>query len=336
MCITGHNVRIHHLSILYHYLNCPNLGLLAEVLVAKALEYGLTPEGMLKLDETSPGVSKAKPAPNGVANGRSPHPEQQQRSGLFPRWLADAFELIHTMRGLQWKFAQGTYIPKYDKNISRNQFIKSTLSTLLINFFMFDFLESLLKLFPGVGTVEGGTMFYPSLPPLQRYTVSTIIHMISGTCLIAGFDMVYSLFALLAVAFCDSSPAAWPPATGNPWTTGSLHQLWAKNWHQFLRRTFLVCGGIPGKWIAGNIGMLFGTFVASALFHECAAYHMGKGLSIQPVIFFLMQAPLLIGERLWSKATGRRISGWPGRLWVYAVLFIGGQPMGMSSSAFAC
>jgi len=113
----------------------------------------------------------------------------------------------------------------------------------------------------------------------------------------------------------------------NPWTSDSMHVFWSKRWHQLLRQTFFVLGGYPGKWVAGDIGMMFGTFIASGLYHECAMYSMGRGFDYSPCIFFGLQGPILILERMWKKFTGRRVGGLMGRLWVYTILFIGAQPM---------
>ncbi|KAG6377070.1 hypothetical protein JVT61DRAFT_1120 [Boletus reticuloceps] len=58
------------------------------------------------------------------------------------------------------------------------------------------------------------------------------------------------------------SPETWPPLMDNPWISDSLPVFWAKRWH-------------IGKWLAGDIGMLFGTFFASGMYHECSAYILG-------------------------------------------------------------
>lgn len=277
---------------------------------------------MLKIGETSPGVTKGKQVANGHA---SQSPERSSFSGLF-----DAIELIHTMRGLRFKFGLGTYIPPEPRDTSnRVTFLRATVLTFLINFLLLDFIETITKLFPGVGTVQGGSIFYPSLPLPQRYVVSTIIHLMTGCALLAGFNFVYDLITIIAVGLCGSSPTSWPPAVDNPWIADSMHNVWAKRWHQFLRHTFLLLGGYPGKWLAGDLGLVLGTFIASGLFHELAIYSMGRGFDHTVTFFFALQGPILICERLWRRLTGRRVGGMPGRLWVYFVMFVGAQPMSM-------
>ncbi|RDB18044.1 O-Mevalon transferase yanI [Hypsizygus marmoreus] len=321
-------------------LNVYNWGqcLFAAVAIAKTLEYALNKEGMLKIGEIRPGVMKGKGTyhgnPNGISSGNptgtsnghaAPVVDCNQSS--VPPWLYDTIELTHTLRGLQWKFGQGIHIPKQTRPLERQAFLHATLLSFIKNFLIVDFLESTLKLFPGVGSPMGGSMFYPNLPLFWRYSVATLIHMMTGTAILVGFGMVYDLITLVAVGCFDSSPTSWPPVTDDPWTADSMHNLWAKQWHQLLRQTFLVLGGYPGKWIAGNLGMLFGTFIASGLFHECAMYSMGHGFNHTAPLFFALQGPLLILERWWRKVTGRRVGGLWGRLWVYFIVFITAQPM---------
>ncbi|GLB38364.1 putative membrane bound O-acyl transferase family protein [Lyophyllum shimeji] len=305
-------------------LNVYNWGqcLLAAVTIAKALEYAFHQEGMLKVGETRPGEAKGK----AIANGQTT-PTAQRGLTFIPSGLYDSVELMHTLRGLQWKFGQGVHIPKHTRPLERKAFLRATFLSFARNFILLDFWESVLKLFPGVGTPAGGTMFYPTLQPFCRYIVSTVIHMLTGSALLAGFGMVYDLITVIAVGCLDSSPASWPPAMDDPWSADSMHALWSKHWHQFLRQTFLVLGGYPGKWLAGDLGMLFGTFIASGLFHECAMYSMGRGFDHTVSSFFAMQGPILLLERFWRKLTRRRVGGWPGRLWVYFNLFILAQPM---------
>ncbi|KAJ7150325.1 hypothetical protein C8R46DRAFT_1124626 [Mycena filopes] len=315
------------------------LALLCEVCIGKSLEYAFTKEGMLKVGERQPGQLKGKEpvkgeaAPTNGTNGHAASAETAEHdppspaARLIPTWLYDAFELIHTMRGPRWKFAQGTYVPAPTRPLERAAFLRATLASFAINFLLLDVLESAIKLFPGVGTPLGGSIFYAGLAPLPRYAVSTLIHMLTGSALLAGFGMIYDLITLIAVLAFDSPPAAWPPITHAPWHASSMHQLWAQSWHQLLRNTFLVYGGYPGRWIAGDLGMLLGTFVASALYHEFSIYTMGRGLDHTVTLFFAAQGPILVGERLWRRVTGRRVGGRVGRLWVYFVMFIAAQPM---------
>ncbi|KAF7288550.1 MBOAT-2 domain-containing protein [Mycena chlorophos] len=301
------------------------LSLLSFVIIAKALQYSFTPEGMLKVGERRPGEAKGKEVANGHANGHAADLHNTPRSSVFPAWLCDAAELIHTMRGPRWKFAQGAYIPPPTRPLERRAFLRATAVSFLQNFLLLDILESSLKLFPGVGDPSGGSIYYPNLPLIPRYIVSTGIHALFGSSLLAGFGMVYDLFSFLGVLWFDNPPSSWPPAIDDPWHTTSLHLLWARSWQQFLRTTFIVYGGYPGRWIAGDVGFVCGTFIASGLYHELAAYALGRGFDHRVTLFFSLQGPLIIGERLWRIVTGRRVGGWLGLLWVYFVIFGLGQ-----------
>ena len=302
----------------------------AAVIIAKSLQYALTEEGMLKVGETRPGVMKGKTNGQATVNGFDPQLVQEppSKNPYIATWLYDAIELAHTMRGVQWKFGRGIYIPKPIRPLERTPFLYATLISFVKNYLILDFLEVLLKFFPWVGTPAGGTIFYSFLTPSSRYTVSTVIHLITGTALIAGFRMVYDLISLIAVACLDSSPLSWPPIMGSPWRAESIHSFWAKEWHQLLRQTFMVFGGYPGMWIAGDYGMVFGTFLASGLFHSCSTYSARHGFDYSTVAFFASQGVVLVFERLWKRITGRRVGGWVGRLWVYLVIIVGAQPMG--------
>ncbi|KAF6757423.1 hypothetical protein DFP72DRAFT_891115 [Ephemerocybe angulata] len=319
-------------------LNVYNWGqcLFAAVFIAKALEYAFNKEGMLKVGESRPGVYKGKARGavnangstlangNGHQNGSAQLKDQQEP---LHTWWYDAFELAHTMRGLKWKFGEGVHIPPPDRPQERGAFLRATFISFLKNFLLLDVLESLVKLFPGVGSPVGGSIFYSQLSPPLRYVVSTTIHMLTGSALLSGFGMVYDLITLFAVGVCNSSPRSWPPLMDNPWISESMHEFWSKRWHQLLRQTFLVFGGYPGEWIAGKFGMVFGAFLASGLFHECAMYSMNRGYDHSATIYFALQGPVLVLERLWKRLTGRRVSGWPGRFWVYFNLFVAAQPM---------
>ena len=278
---------------------------------------------MLKVGESQPGIMKGKE----IVNHHSPVSPSEHP--FIAQWLYDAVEVIHTMRGLKWKFGQDIYIPKETKPRDRVPFLRATLISFVKNFLVLDLLNSAIKLFPGVGSPLGGSMFYMNLRPVWRYTVSTLIHTITGTSILVGFNMIYNLITLLAVSLLSSSPASWPPVLDNPWSSDSMHAFWSKRWHQLLRQTFLVLGGYPGKWIAGDLGLLFGTFMASGLYHECAMYTMARGFDYTVLMFFFLQAPILLLERMWKRLTDRYVGGLIGRLWVYSILFIGAQPMSM-------
>ena len=60
---------------------------------------------------------------------------------------------------------------------------------------------------------------------------------------------------------------------------------------------------------------------------------MGREWDSRVPLFFLVQGGSVIGERIWKKATGRRVDGLLGRLWVYFDIIIIGQPLGACVSS---
>jgi len=171
------------------------------------------------------------------------------------------------------------------------------------------------------------------LPPIQRYAVSTTINIMTGTMIFAGFEAGYALSTLVGVGLLGQSPLLWPPLLDRPFSSDSLTIFWAKRWHQLLRRMFVVYGGNPAQWLgsriskeAGRVAMVFGVFIASGMFHEVTMYTMGKGFDNNITLFFLAQASAISGERVWYKATGRKVQGWMGLIWVYFCIMILSAP----------
>lgn len=72
-------------------------------------------------------------------------------------------------------------------------------------------------------------------------------------------------------------PLYYPSIFDSPHKASTIAQLWGRSWQRYLQRIFLVGGGKPAVWIARQIGTsqniqklfgLFGTFAASAFYHE--------------------------------------------------------------------
>lgn len=312
--------------------------------VCKALDYAFAKEGRFKVGEKSPGdsqtpaISKKDYDPKDptkiLTNGNGEvlrTGTARPGSSFLPLWFEDAVELLFAFRGVGWDFGKFVYIPPETKPLERRGFLIATLNSFAYNYFALDFIEACLKLIPGVGTPSGASIFFPSLPPVQRYAFSTLIHIASGCALMTGFQMMYDLSTLVGVGLLDHDPTSWPPILDNPWISTSLNEFWAKRWHQLLRQTFIVMGGMPGKVLAGRIGMVLGTFLASGLYHECASIAMGREWDNRVIIFFAMQGVFVILERVWRQVTGKRVGGWPGMLWVYFDIMVLGQPMGTSA-----
>ncbi|KAG0700012.1 hypothetical protein DFH29DRAFT_1080919 [Suillus ampliporus] len=307
---------------IYNYGQC----LIAQVMCAKAIDFAWRKEGMLKIDEVRPGVARNPDAVKADGDGH-PKPIPSDPASPAFAWLYDALELIISSRGLGWKFGVGVHVPHEERSLERNSFLFATLISAVKNYLILDLFESLIKLVPDVGTPHGGTIFKTELPFLYRYALSTAIHVATGTFILAVIDFFYDLATISAVFFLGSSPSAWPPVLDHPWQSDSLHIFWSKRWHQIVREAFFIIGGFFGRIIAGNIGMLFGIFIVSGLFHEFGAYALGRGFDTVVPLFFALQAPLLLCEKVWCKYTGYRVGGLYGRLWVYFCMIIVAQPL---------
>ena len=308
------------------------VGLVCSLLIAKALDFALTPTGRLKVGETK------LPPIGGEEDTNPPSSPTTKHRASNPPFLSpavsDAFELLFAFRGIGWDFGQGVHIPHEHRPLERGAFLKATWWIFLKYFLIFDFLHSCMMLIPGVGSPFGGSIFFP-LPTVQRYAVSTTIHLMTGTMLLSGFETVYALMTLIGVGLFHQSPLLWPPPLDHPFSSDSLTAFWAKRWHQLLRRLFVIFGGYPGYWIGAwiskefaKVTMLFGVFTASGLYHELTTYTMGRGFDNNVTLFFVFQAVAALGERVWYKTTGKKVEGWIGLLWVYFCIMVLGQPCG--------
>ncbi|KAG1872477.1 hypothetical protein DFJ58DRAFT_903875 [Suillus subalutaceus] len=280
-------------------------GVLAEAISAKAIDFAWRKEGILKIDEVQPGVARN---PDAVKANGDAHAKPVTSDPATPTfaWLYDALEVILSNRGLGWKFGIGIHVPREERSLERNSFLFATLISFIGNYMIFDLLESLIKLVPDVGAPHGGTIFRAELPFFHRYALSTAIHVATGSCILAAFELFYDLITIFAVLLLGKLPVC------------------------MASQIFFIFGGFFGKIIAGKFGMLFGTFIGSGLYHEFAAYALGRGFDTIVPLFFMLQAPLLLCEKAWYKYTGHRVGGLYGRLWVYFCVIILGQPLSNS------
>ncbi|KAI8998789.1 hypothetical protein BD414DRAFT_133926 [Trametes punicea] len=288
-------------------------GLAAFAAIAKVTHFAVVPEGTLKTGE------ECLQAPQFEVSCRPPSTKGER--ALIPPFLSDALELGTAARGIGWEFGRGVHVPRVRRPLDRGPYLRVTLLSVLRTYLLVDFFDSFLETLPGI-TVSGGTIFFPNLHPVARYIVSTALHLGTGIIVILGLEMWYDVASLIGVGLFHQVPSQWPPVHDEPWRMSSLHEFWSKGWHQILRDTFLVMGGYPGKWIAGDTGMLFGTFIASGLFHEIGLYLGGAPIDGRVMFFFVAQAFGILLEKFYRYHTGRRVGGLIGRLW--AAIFVVG------------
>lgn len=297
------------------------IGLVACAYIAKAIHFAVVPEGTLKTGEKS----LPKPGSGSATN------DGKSGSGFLPSGLRDALEVSFVARGVGWQFSKGLYVPKFRRSLERGAYIRQSLWSIFKAYLFIDFFDTFLSTLPGIDAQGlGGTIFIPYLPAPIRYVVSFVIHWAFGIFVTTGLGMWYDVASVVGVGLLKQSPALWPPMHEYPWRSTSLHEFWAKRWHQCLRDPFLVFGGYPGRWLAGDVGMLFGTFLASGMFHEVGFYLGGMPMDLRVLGFFLAQAFGILAEKMYRAVTGGRIGGRGGGLWVVFVVLIIGQ----SCSAF--
>ena len=287
--------------------------LLGITVAVQSIDMAFTSQGRLKIGETAlPSLYEAPST--SVADA------QKSTGAILPPWALEAWDVIFSLRGLGWQFGKGVSVPKDTRPQERSAFLKAALISFIKNYLILDIVVAILQLMPGIGSTAGGSMFYSNLPLIPRLLVSTFVSLISGAAMTAGFETLYAVGILLGVGLLGQSPSSWPPLTSNPFAAESISDFWAKRWHQTLRRTFLVMGGIPAGKIAGRSGMVIGTFFASGLFHEFGAYALGRGMDHTVTAFFTLQGVAVMLEGLWQSITGRKVGGWPGRIWAYAFM----------------
>jgi hypothetical protein len=121
--------------------------------------------------------------------------------------------------------------------------------------------------------------------------------------------------------------------------------------HSILRREFVVMGYKPARyltqWLGKDVSSLFGVlgaFVASGVLHEAGKLFMSVLIAfitlnsrtclaiyfatsevpldyrLLSLRFFVMQGLGLAAEQIFTKVTGKTVSGWLGRIWLLLVL----------------
>lgn len=300
------------------------------------LDFAFSQEGKLKAGEMSLPAIHEEPerVPSSPSSDSSTTTTSCRSETLaertLPSSLMDAFEVSFELRGIGWQFGRDVHVVRETRPLQRHAFLRANVECLFKNYLVLDICLATFKLLPGVGTTFGGSMYYASLPLMYRYAVALAITALSGFTLISGFHVFNSIATLIGVGLLHQSPAQWPPIIDNPWSADSLHDFWTKRWHQALRRTFLVFGGIPGSWVAGRPGLVLGAFLASGLYHEVGTYMIGRGVDHRVTLFFFLQGVGVLLEKAYRWSTGHRLGGPLGRVWTY--LFV----VGLGQMACRC
>ncbi|KAI0070015.1 hypothetical protein K474DRAFT_1713707 [Panus rudis PR-1116 ss-1] len=299
-------------------------GLAGLTAIGMALDFALSQTDRMKVGErTLPAINEPERVPTDDDNAKGL--VKPSNSSYFPKWYLDAMDALCSMRGIDWNFGKGVYVPPETRPLERNAWLKATFKLFLFNFIVGDFCETVIKLIPGIGDTTGGSLFRNDLPPFSRYVVSTVYMLLAAFTLSTGMAALTLGIALVGVGILGQSPTQWPPLIDNPWAAQSVSEFWAKRWHQALRRTFIIFGGIPGEYLFGRLGRIMGTFLASGLFHEFGTYLMGRGMDHRVTMFFVIQGVAVVLEWTFKKVTGKRVGGFLGRIWTYFFILGLGQ-----------
>ena len=266
---------------------------------------------------------KRNTLPNKTSNYGSSSSIQSTDAGDIPLTTAmwNAWDLSANFRGIGWDWSQGIHIPKSSHETrSTIMFFLITLAKLLLHALAFDVTSGAARNFSPetFGSVEGGTIFDASLPPLSRYTQSAIITFLSGWTSYFATELTYHIYALQFVLLFRQGPSQWPPLFDAPWLSTSLTNLWGHHWHQLFRECFISIAVRPLSYLLGRSGGVLGAFLLSGALHYVGLDAMGRGGHPIAVIgFFFMQGIGIILEGVWKRCTGVRVSGWLGFLWTW-------------------
>ncbi|KAF8316149.1 hypothetical protein DL93DRAFT_2078412 [Clavulina sp. PMI_390] len=313
----------------------------------RLVDYVLSPEPMLKLSEGQTKKDAEKQA--------QPTSSWAVLRSLF-LFIYDAFELLFTIRGFEWRFGAeiGLRRPRQQRPItSRAHFVIKKIYDILSILLLCDFAQTVVQI-AHVGGEEHGSMFAFGGDNLAvKYTISTMLQLMSGILVIYGLELINCFLSLVGV-LCGSDPASWPPLFDNPWISTSLHELWGRRWHQLFRRSLLVIGGYPLatilSWVStvrggklhanakgsevrrrplNPVAVAIGTCVASGLLHTWNSYaqRSGRMPGLSTVAFFGAQGVALSVEWYWKRITGSPVGGFWGWLWVFFWMAIVAQPL---------
>lgn len=248
--------------------------------------------------------------------------------GPLPPSLRDGLELAVACRGIGWDFGHDVYVTPRTTSTERSQFLADTTIYLLKHVLALDLCDSLVKLVPGVGTPDGGSIFLLGLAPHLRYSLSIVISTLEAGMIGFTLEACNEFISLLAVGLFNSAPESWKPLYGYPWRATSLHEFWGESWHQTFRHVFLSFGGYPGLWLGGKAGLVLGVFFASGMFHALIL----QVSDYRVVLFFELQGVGFLLENAYRRYTGRRVGGSAGWCWTAVWMAILGQLFSASRS----
>ncbi|KAG9027058.1 hypothetical protein FRB95_008159 [Tulasnella sp. JGI-2019a] len=279
----------------------------------RMLELGYSPEGAKRIDEATLGSLR-----------------KTGKQETIQATIADTADLAFTVRGVKYEFGRGVKLSRDWRPLNdRTAWMLRTLTHYIIpNFLVFDFTNSYFIRSPEIYSIVMEEIDFRQLDWPQK----TVIKFFLATMVITGLSFVYHIIALSCVAILDMAPDEWPVIFGRPWTARSLHAFWGVEWHQILRRTFLVTGGYPLGFFFGRAGIVLGVFMSSGLLHSIMLIADGEPMSWATFFFFTIQALGFVIERIWRRISGRRVGGILGNVWVVVWLAVAVEQTGIAST----
>jgi len=186
----------------------------------RAIEYGVTPEGMKRMGESTVGEMHNKP-----------DAKWTQKLGWM---IYDIFDVSCNVRGLEWVFGAGTgvKIPKSTRVESRSLWLQDTLWRVCAYYIMFDIGAMITGLHPGHADHSKATIFTDEFGPSMKYVLSTLMTLFTGFSIIFLISFCYDIISVVAVLVFRHDPKSWPPIYGQPWAAHSIHEFWGTEWHQ--------------------------------------------------------------------------------------------------------
>ena len=246
-----------------------------------------------------------------------------------PSIIKDALDLSISARGLGWNWSHGLHIPQDARPTNRMPFAFCTVLSAAWYAFVFGVLHRAILSFSGVPpNPQGSTIFDETLPPSLGYFRASIISILTALVAYSSLQMTYDLSTISAVLFFGQDPAEWPPAFDAPWRATSLVEFWGRRWHQLNRHVYLVLGGRPFTLFFGRAGTILGAFLTSAVMHDILLLCLDRNAEPwRMFVGFGMMGPAMLAERAFYKATGRKVGGMVGWVWMMAWMVVLGNGM---------
>jgi len=369
-------VAIHLRACFGYFFEDPNLDVVNNLLrtfgvmnPAYLTFMALSRNGILKVNEISPGVLKPESQKNGqekdgvepVSRPAAPEPQPVTIRSFF----SNALELLGNLRGIGYQHGSGTgvYVAKETRDLSsRSAFLRESVLLIAWNYITADVANSILTWF---GLREyGSTLFGHGRNQAESLAISMFLTVVTCVYFTQFVNLLQSVVSTITILLRKETGApledeGWGRLIVSPWAATSLHDFWGVRWHQVIRLHMLVLGGYPLsialRTIAlhlplpiseksrasfaknmGNVGLVCGTFFASAFIHYFAiaptidpdtglVLNAGGTMGAPTVIYFCVQSIGIGIEKVYKRIMGRHIGGITGNMWAMCWIVGGGQ-----------